>query len=146
MSTLNRAGPGRAGQPMEVSAPRLGVVTVAWAVSRDAAARVFKGVAEGSSEVELRWAIDLDRNASAVSLFDGHKEQRIATGGATAVFDEDLLHLQAAAGQDEFVATLRDEAVLYARTTLLERVGIGGGRYEVVRTATRAAGVCAAEC
>jgi hypothetical protein len=81
-----------------------------------------------------------------VSLFDGHKEQRIATGGATAVFDEELLHLQAAAGQDEFVATLRDNAVLYARTTLLERVGIGGGRYEVVRTATRAAGACAAEC
>ena len=137
MSAVDRtAGRGaKRGQPVEVIAPKLGVVSIAWTMSREAARGAFKQVAEQGGEVELRWTIDLDRNASTVSLVDGDSDSPIASGGASSMQDEDLVHLQAAAGQDEFVATLRGDAVLYARSTVLERVGVGGGRYEVVRQA-----------
>lgn len=118
-------------------APRLGVLAVGWTVSREAAAATFRAVTAHPGDVELRWVIDLDRAASTLVLADGAAEHRLATGGATAGWDAGtgLMHLHAAAGQDELVATLRDDVVLYARTTVMERLGIPGGRYEVRRTA-----------
>jgi hypothetical protein len=135
VSAVNRA-------PIEV-APRLGTLAVAWTLSRQAAAPAFKHLAPGDGEVELRWLIDLGASSSTLLVIDGAVEHRIATGGAAPGWDPEtgLMHLHAAAGQDELVATLRDDAVLYARTTVMERLGIAGGRYEVVRTAVQAPAV-----
>lgn len=131
MSALNRS-------PVEV-APRLGTLAVAWTISRQAAAAAFKHLTPGDGEVELRWLIDLGASSSTLLVIDAAAEHRIATGGATPGWEPEtgLMHLHAAAGQDELVATLRDNAVLYARTTVMERLGIAGGRYEVVRTAVQ---------
>ena len=141
MTALNRA-------PAEV-APRLGTFAITWIMSRQAGVGAFKSIAGEGGEVELRWVVDLSASTSTLLVVDGATEQRLATGGASHGWDADtgLLHLHAAAGHDELVATLRDHTVLYARTTVMERLGIAGGRYEVLRSAvavTRAAASAAA--
>jgi hypothetical protein len=133
MSAVNRATKG-ARRTRTTSKPRarLGVVSVSWVVSRDAAAPAW-GVAAGEGEVELRWLLDIDAGASRCVMVDGTREIVIAEGSSSGSSDNGLVHVQASASADEFSATLRDGTVLYARTTVLSRAGVGGGRYEVVR-------------
>ncbi|HYE60829.1 MAG TPA: hypothetical protein VD997_02440 [Phycisphaerales bacterium] len=127
MSAVNRATKGpRTRGPRK----RQRVVTVAWAVSRDAASRVWP-VEAGDGEVELRWV--LEAGVSRVVLSDGAREVVIAEGSSAVVADEGLLHVEASAGEFGFAATLRAGRVLYARTDVLGRLGVEGGRYEVVR-------------
>ncbi|GEM_PF-4763843 len=120
--------------------PRVGLLAVSWVISGEAAGPAFRVVSPQAAEVELRWLIDVDRGASTLIVADGSAEHRLAAGTARVEWDgpTGLMHLHAAAGQDELVATLRDESVLYARTTVMERLGIPGGRYEVRRSARAA--------
>jgi hypothetical protein len=90
-------------------------------------------LAAGDGEVELRWVLDVDAGTSRCVVVDGPRDIVTAEGSSSGVADSGLVHVQASAGADEFSATLRDGTVLYARTTVLNRAGVGGGRYEVVR-------------
>jgi|GEM_PF-6135309 len=138
MSAVNRATKGkgntatRRGRTTATRPARIGTVTVAWVISRDAASRVWP-VAAGEGEVELRWTLDTDAGTSRCVLVDGATETLIATGTASGTVDADLINIQASTTTDEFAATLRDDRVIYARTTVLSRMGIAGGRYEVAR-------------
>jgi hypothetical protein len=132
MSAINRATKGARRSRPSPRRQRLGTVTVAWAVSRDAASRVWT-IQGGDGEVELRWLLSLDTGLARCVVVDGDRELPLGDGVVSATADDGLLHIQAAAGADEFAATLRTEQVLYARTTAFTRAGVPGGRYEVVR-------------
>jgi hypothetical protein len=138
MSAVNRATKGkgntttRRGRTAATCPARIGTVTVAWVISRDAASRVWP-VAAGEGEVELRWTLDTDAGTSRCVLVDGATETLIGTGTASGSVDASLTSVHASTSTDEFAATVRGERVVYARTTVLSRVGIAGGRYEVVR-------------
>jgi hypothetical protein len=129
---VSAAGP-TARKTRRRASARLGTATVAWNISREAARGAWAGLAEQGGEVALRWVADLDEQACTLTLVDGKAERVLASGNASAIADGELLHIQVAAGEDELVATLRAAEVLYARTTALTRLKIGGGRYEVER-------------
>ncbi len=125
--------------PVVVEAPARPALCVAWTISRDAACRAFPQVVaaqacDPAGEVELRLRVETDEPIAHLTLTDRDTEHTLGDGPATITPDNDLCHLEARIGEDTFAAVIRGGDVLYATTTLLARCGLGGGRYEVVRT------------
>jgi hypothetical protein len=149
MSTLNPAATTTRRAALSVqAAPAIETVTIRWSLSRQAlrnskAAPAFVAmvacIAEHGPDLELRWKLDLDEVRAEVSLIDP------ATGSSTRLtqaafrhtIDDDLSHFEVREGAGILLtATVRtgdvDARVLYARTSLLAALGLGGGRYEVM--------------
>jgi hypothetical protein len=109
-----------------------------WSVSGEAAAACGL-TPEGTRQAWLELEVDVQRrdgatratSVSAAVLFHGRAspvEIAPATGAAITDAETGLTHIDI----DGFIhATLRGESdVLYARTPLLSRLGLPGGRYE----------------
>lgn len=123
-------------------------VAVSWAVSRAAAARAFPGAVAGDAggevTIEIAAAMDsADRWIVSARLIDAAGEEPApilslaAEPAAAAVWTHDpecgLEHLDVPGLLS--VSMERGGRVVYARTSLLERFGLAGGRYEVLRGA-----------
>jgi hypothetical protein len=147
MSTLNPAATTTRRAALSVQGA-LETVTIRWSLSRQAlrSAKVSPAlgaavsrIGEVGPDLDLRWTLDLDESHGAATLVDP------ATGSTTQLshasfrhtIDGDLSHFEARDGATVLLtATVRtgdtDARVLYARTSLLAALGLGGGRYEVM--------------
>lgn len=143
------AGESRAAIKIEATA-RAGPVTLRWEVSAAAlrAARPDLPVPAGAAFVRLEWRVPgamragLEARAELVDAAGGRLALAAVApapddlaGPITWTHDGDLSHVDI---DGLLYATVRwapsgEAAVLYARTTLLERLGLAGGRYEVLR-------------
>jgi hypothetical protein len=119
-------------------------MTIRWNLSRQSLAA---GPRDDGRDLELRWRLDALAGNADAQLMDGEvpDRSRAIVKGATLVHtcDGELLHVEARDRNDGallLAATLRPEAagahVLYARTTLLAKLGVRGGRYEVLSSAS----------
>jgi hypothetical protein len=135
MSTLERSAPPapmRLARPAAAAPapPPIARACIVWNVSLQA----LKGF-EGP-DAQLSWSLDLTRATATASLTQtGDPSTSLASASLTYICDGDLLHLEASdAGTPLLTATLRLHAegaqLLYARTTLLAKLGLAGGRYE----------------
>lgn len=129
-------------------------VRVRWRVSRAALDRTGGAAARhAGEEPELEIVVTRtvgDRGAVRALLRwrDGQRDVSLPPGpvAVTVVHDGGLVHWRAAAGEGEgggavvlLDATLDAGGVRYARTGLFGALGLGGGRYEVVRGAAEGA-------
>jgi hypothetical protein len=143
MSTLNPGATTTRRSAVDVSAPVLESVTIRWSLSRHAlrAAKpgipILAGLSEHGPDLELRWKLNLDDSRAVATLADAGADQVLAQASCRHTIDGDLIHVECADGSLTLLsATLRvgdgDARVLYATTALLAKLGLGGGRYEVM--------------
>ena len=119
---------------------------VRWRVSRAALDRLGGGAAgRGGEEPELDVVVTLGAGArgevrAVLRWRDGQRDGELPPGPVTVavIHDGGLVHWRAAAGEGGGAVVLLDATldaggVRYARTGLFGALGLGGGRYEVVR-------------
>ncbi len=145
MSTLNPGATTTRRPAVSVPAAHsLDSVTIRWSLSRHALRAAKAGISpmltslsEHGPDLELRWKLRLDDARAVATLVDAGAEQLMAQASCRHTIDGDLLHVECADGSPVLLsATLRigdgDARVLYATTSLLAKLGLGGGRYEVM--------------
>ncbi len=116
-------------------------VRVRWRVSRAAldghGGTALRAGEEPELEISATSAAgDLGAVRAVLRWSDGAREvvSPSAAAAVTVIHDGGLVHLRATAGELVLLdATLDAGGVRYARTGLLRELGLGGGRYEVVR-------------
>lgn len=134
-STVSAGGAGRVKTP---AAPVL--LTLRWTVTRDAAAAAGLVSADGRGspvlEVRLGWdGPSVDQVAAAV--LDGERTEELAlesaaTGAWTG--DDRLRHVDVPGlVRASLIVSPEEVRAVYARTELLSRLGISGGRYDFER-------------
>ena len=142
MSTFNPGATTTRRPAMNVTAPALESVTIRWSLSRHAlraAKPVIKlpTLSEHGPDPELCWKLHLDDSRAVATLADAGAEPVLAQASCRHIIDGDLMHVECVDGSTVLLsATLRtgegDARVLYATTMLLAKLGLGGGRYEVI--------------
>jgi hypothetical protein len=145
MSTLNPVA--ATTRRVSVAPPALETVAIRWSLSRAALraskthakfAPVVTAISEAGPDLELCWQLDLETDRAGALLRDpAGAEHALARGSLHHSLDGDLLHAEVDEGGETLLAaTVRisgaDARVLYARTSLLAALGLGGGRYEVM--------------
>ncbi len=129
MSTLRRH------RPVEASAPEVRVACIAWDVSSDAIRTAGQPVPAVSPTVSIVWEIE-GPSARCVVLAGAFRRE-LALGRSSWDRDEGTgllgVGVVGANGEDLLTAVLREGEpmrVLYARTSVLARLGLAGGRYD----------------
>jgi hypothetical protein len=146
VNTLRRAAKATRRAPANAAAKAAPqTVAIRWSVSRQAL-RTANGarpsamiIAEQGPDLELRWEIGVTSQHGAAVLSDPATgaQQQIVLASVQCAAEGDLLHIEASDGAVVLLsATVRagegESSVLYARTSLLEGLGLRGGRYEVM--------------
>ena len=101
---------------------------VRWELPRRSVSGVFPGA---GATVVLEWVVGKDRAEALLCDPDGL--ERVTLGvwnGVERVADERLGLVHVRVG-DRLVATLRDGSPVYARTALLDELGVPGGLAEI---------------